>query len=669
MATTDDSLGLSLVAGRRAFPYPSPFFDIQNTKNPPHVKALFRYCLFYATTHPIVSAAIWRMSSYPVTKIILRHRNDRLKAEWEEVLNENIRLRSFLVKINLDYLTYGNVFVTPHFPYRRYLVCSRETGKDDRGDPIICQKRVEIRKAKQFQIVVRAGRVTIEAFCENCNRSTTHKVLDHPIKDARKINLIRLNPERVDIDYVEVTGTRKYNYTMSGKMKRQIQQKDMDVLEVVPWMFVEAAFLPGNRRVTLAPDRVYHFERPSVTSDNPQWGTPLIMSVLKLLYLSQVLIKAREAIAHEHIVPLRVLYPAPNQIVDPAQDLNLDSWKRRLEGEIKKWRQDPNYIPIMPIAVGTAFIGGDANALSVAKEISELQRDVIAGLMVPLEFVYGGLSFSGSSISLRMLENDFINLREDDLRFVNSFLVPMLSKFLGLRRIEVAFSELRTADDVQRQQLYLTLAQQGYMSLTRLLEDIGIDPDEEFKTMAKEIDESVSKIMVQKARAQAEAQGEMNLESLTWQIKGQIKSLIEQGQLEQRLILEGMDPSLTQDAQAQLVARGAFNLPSGQYSEGGGSPAAGGGGGNGTGEGTDAREILTLFGSQLLKMPQGERGKVLENIKQQSPAVGTSLEEMMAQLTYGSGGGGAQGGVDMRPAAKQKPERRSTSQTAPSKNK
>lgn len=648
---TEESIASSLVPGRRAFPYPSPFFDIANTRNPPSYKALFDYCQTYATSHPLVSTVIQRLAHYPITKILIEHETSDVQDQWERILRDHLKLRSKLQEFNLDYFAIGNAFVTVMFPFMRYLRCSNES----------CKAEFEMRAVKEYKLHQRS----LLGKCETCDQSVTWEVFDKDIKDPKQIRLVALPAKQIDIDYNEITGHKKYTYMISAKMKKQIQSGDREILQTVPWIFIEAALT--NKGVTLDPTRVYHYCRPSISSLNTPWGMPLVMPVLKNLYLMQVFLKAREQIAHEHVVPLRVIFPMPNQASDPVADLNLSTWVGKLENELKKWRQDPNYIPIMPIGIGTAFLGGDANALSVAREVSEMNRDIIAGMMVPMEFVYGGLTFSGSSVSLRMLENDFLNLRESTLELVNGFIVPLIAKYLDYPLPKVKFSDLRTADDVQKQAQTLSLVQAGYASVRRLLEDSGFDPEEEFEEMKKEA-ETMGEILAEKGKGQAKAQGEMMLMGQEYQLKAQIRAMVRQ-QGVQTDLAQAMGPNASQEeimaAQNQLTAQGAFQPPNQgmvhQYMLAGGSGKGSGGGGGGEGGGGDVRQIVGIWAAELAQKTTANREATLSRIRANHPAIASTLEETLAQMqgSLAEGGGGRSASkVDRRPSPEQKPERR-----------
>ncbi len=652
MPETSNALSPNVVFGSRQLRYPSPFFDIANTKMPPTYKSLFKFCAYYLATNPIVSAAIYRMASYPVTKVIISHKDPKVKRKWEDLLLDKMKIRSRLVEHNLDWFTFGNYFVTPVFPFRRFLRCKK------------CFALLEMAKLTEY----RFSGDNLVGKCPSCHEHTTFKVTDKDVKNLNRIRLVRLNPLQMDIDSIEVTGDTTYSYSVTGTLRRRILALDRQVLERVPWLYVSAA--KRNKRVTINQRRVFHAARPTPSNDNDHMGMPLIMPCLRLLYLSQLYFKAREAIAHEHILPLRILYPKETGTVDPVSDMNLSTWADQLEKEIQKWRQDPNYVPIMPIPVGMVFMGGDAQTLSVAADVASVQRDVIAGMMVPLEFIYGGLSFSGSSVSLRMLENDFQNLREQMLDFMNGFLVPLLAKFLDWPVPEITFSDLRTADDVQRQQMDLTLTQAGYQSVSRLLEGYGIDPESEFQLMHDEL-EKVSKILEEKAKSQARAQGEMGLVAMDYQIRQQIKALVRQSGAGQEM-QEAMGGASEEDVAAltnQLIGSNAFapadggTAPSGASGIGAGTDqasSAAGAMGRGQSSGNmDARTAMSAFAGQLFEMPAKDRNAFLKGLAKTSPAVSSTLEEMLAQFTMGGPpGSSGKSGVDMKAGPKQKPERR-----------
>jgi hypothetical protein len=101
--------------------------------------------------------------------------------------------------------------------------------------------------------------------------------------------------------------------------------------------------------------------------------------------------------------------------------------------------------------------------------------------------VWGGLNWSGASVTLRMLENHFLNGREGDERFLD-FVVPKLASHFRRPYVKVRLSDFKMADDVQQQATDTNLMVQGFLSREGVLPEMGYDPAEEFNRLESEHD-------------------------------------------------------------------------------------------------------------------------------------------------------------------------------------
>ncbi|NIN93644.1 MAG: hypothetical protein GTN93_01115, partial [Anaerolineae bacterium] len=99
------------------------------------------------------------------------------------------------------------------------------------------------------------------------------------------------------------------------------------------------------------------------------WGKPLIIHSMGRMFYLYVLRRAQEAIALQRILPLEFIFPQGNQSQDPYQHVNLRQWAGTVQDEIRKWRQDPNYISVVPVPLGFERLGGDGRALLLGPEI------------------------------------------------------------------------------------------------------------------------------------------------------------------------------------------------------------------------------------------------------------------------------------------------------------
>jgi hypothetical protein len=215
---------------------------------------------------------------------------------------------------------YGNSLVSIFYPFVKMLRCTRCGFEKQASDAIYRFMNFEF----HWQ-------------CEQCDHAGIAKVRDHYIKAPKGIRLLRWNPEDIDIRYNDICGEYEYYYSIPVQLKNDIIIGKKSAVESVPQLFIDALRL--RKAVVFSRDNIYHFKRPTLAGKDRGWGTPLILPVLKDTFYLQVLRKAQEAIALEHIVPLRMLFPqAGSATSDPYTTVNLQDWHDQIAGELRRWR-------------------------------------------------------------------------------------------------------------------------------------------------------------------------------------------------------------------------------------------------------------------------------------------------------------------------------------------
>jgi hypothetical protein len=479
--------------------YPSPFFDIAHTYLPATVKQMFRWCRYYFLVNPLINAVVFKMSEYPVTDILFDTERPEQKARWSSFLLEQLRYRAFQVEVGLDYHTYGNALVSIFYPFLKVLECSS------------CGHKEFAKDAKyRFQ------NFKFNMACSECGHQGPAKAKDHYIKAPKGIRLLRWNPEDVEIRYNDITGEYEYYYEIPTQLKNDIIIGKKSVVETVPQLFIDALKL--KKAVVFSRDNIYHFKRPTLAGKDRGWGTPMILPVLKDTFYLQILRKAQEAIALEHIVPLRIIFPqAGSATSDPYTTVNLQDWRDQVSGEIRRWRADNNYIPIMPLPLGHQSIGGDGRALLLSQEIRVWSEHIVAGMGIPVELVFGGLSYSGSNVSLRMLENTFLGYLQDHLSMLK-WVISRTSSYLGWSPVRARFKPFKMADDLQRKAYLFQLNQAGKLSDESLMGDADYDSAKEDEIMEREGARRAGSMKKQRL-LQAEIEGEAQMVTMKWQTK------------------------------------------------------------------------------------------------------------------------------------------------------
>jgi hypothetical protein len=485
----------------RGINYPSPFFDIGHTYLPTTVKQMFRWCRYYFLVHPLINSVVFKMSQYPITDLTYHTDQGELKDSWRIFLEEQLRYRAFMEEIGLDYHTYGNGLVSIFYPFRKMLVCTK------------CGSAVQAKDANYYFRNFQFYRQ-----CPKCGHHGPQKVSDRYVKSAKGIRLLRWNPEDVDVRYNDLTGEYTYFYEIPVQLKNDIIMGKKHIVEDVPQIFIEA--LKRRRAIVFSKDNIYHFRRPTLAGKDRGWGVPLLLPVLKDAFYLQILKKSQEAIALEHIVPLRVLFPqAGSATSDPYSSINLGEWKDSIQDEINRWRFDNNYIPILPLPIGNQTIGGDGRALLLGQEIRVWSEHIVTGMGVPQELIFGGLSYSGSNVSLRMLENVFLGYMTSHLGLLK-WIVKNVSSYMDWEEVDVRFKPFKMADDLQRKAYNFQLNQAGKISDETLVSDADFDPENEDEQIQKETNrrsEAQKKVRL----AQADIEGESQMIMMRWQLKAQ----------------------------------------------------------------------------------------------------------------------------------------------------
>lgn len=649
--------------------YPSPFFDVAHTYLPATVKQLFRWCRYYFLTNPLINATVFKLSEYPVTEIIVDHESDEVKKIWTEYLQDHLRYRSFQIECGLDYFTYGNAMVGMGFPFKKYIYCTR------------CAFREVASKIRQHWVFTNyAFRLT----CPKCGSVGDARVQDFYFRNASGIKTIRWNPEDVEISYNDLSGEYTYFYTIPAVIRNDVVVGRKEVVEGVPQVFIQA--MREQKGIIFSKDNFFHLRRPTLATQDRGWGIPLLLPVLKDTFYLQLMKKAQEAILLEHIVPLRVLFPqAGSGSSDPYTTINLVDWRDHVAQEIARWRYDNNYIPILPLPIGQETIGGDGKALLLMPEIQQWSVQIMIGMGVPREFLEGGMSYAGTNVSMRMLENAFIGYLNRQLGLLR-FVMKQVAAFMDWPEVKLRFKPFKMADDIQRKALELQLNQAGKISDTTLLSSSDFSQDEENQIMLRETAKRLEATKTQQV-AMAEIQGEAQLVMAKYQVKAQQEMQKAQvaptapgepggpdaagGLGMQQTSVEGMPPEL------QVVAPGVTSI---------GTPAPAGAGGmapsaflqnvgsqlssaqrmptNKQGEVTglniDLPTMAMAQAKQIAPMPEQMQQLALSNLEAQSPELAKLVTQMLAKLKSAQGDGGEGGGtgVDMRPLPEQRAPRR-----------
>lgn len=496
----------------------NPFFDQAQFFLPKTIKSIFKFGRWAYNCQDYVFAILSKIPDYVITDVMYSPVPDSKETPeafklslqaWKRVMDREIKLRPLMKGMVKDWQVYGNSFLMMYALKESYLVCTggcQRTWEDD--DPNLSFSGFN-RTSKQWY-----------HNCPSCKRKVELKKQQPANAKVKTLRAIRLNPENVYIDFNPLNGESTYYYKIPDNVRQKIKEGSPAFRRSIPERFIEAA--EGDSVLEINKGWLHHFKSVGLAEDDMGWGKPPIMPVLRSIYHMSVVKRAEEMILMEHIVPLRIISPGANNGEDAGKWIDLSMFTSQIQQWLQIWKVDQNAIPISNFPVTATNIGGDARALLATPNLMEYYKfAIIAGLGVPREFVEGGLTYSGSSMSIRMLRNSVMAIREDcdeTIIFIKDFVRDVYE----FNDISIGFTDLSMADDVQKNNQLLGLADKGKISWKTVLQQLGVSSDDERKQILNEMDqdnevkkrfaiaaaESQAETVVINARAQARAEYE-----------------------------------------------------------------------------------------------------------------------------------------------------------------
>lgn len=432
--------------------YPAPYFDpiaMQTLMDP---KIMMLWGRYFYDWHPIIHAAINKMVSYPITEFIFDTTEEETIKKYKEIFTA-IDLKGILIKMGLDYFVSGNSYFSLLMPFKRMLECPH------------CRTSIAASEGK-FKL----RQKSIIIYCPTCKKSVVAEIKDVTTKEISALRPILWDPLNMKVNYDETLGMSEYFYSLPSSLTTGIDQGNINLWATYPLYLINAA--QSRKYVKLYNKKVFHLKRETHSSAyNKGYGQPIISPVLKYLFHLLILLRAQDALAIDQILPWTIISPSSNGAIDPAGDLNLDQFSGALETEYKHWKANPLRKSIMPVPVNAQILGAQGKALMLTNEIQEITNQILAGMSVPNEFVYGGLQWSGANVSLRMLENQFINYRTM-MQEVIDYIIDECHTYFDIPKIKVRMQPFKMADDIAQKDLLLRLVEAGVLSKHTALKEL-----------------------------------------------------------------------------------------------------------------------------------------------------------------------------------------------------
>jgi len=458
--------------------FPDPFADVASLAMPETMQLMLRWCEYIFLKLGTYRQAVERVISYFITDVEVDDDEDSdNKEKYETFLRETLGIYKALHTVALDYMCYGNSFVSVNFPFRRWLFCKK------------CFFEAPIKVVMNNEaFAFKWSGFEFNAKCPKCHCSGVWGKQDRRETNEENIKVKRWNPHEMDILFDVLSETSSFIWKIPEDYRAQVRRGDHHVLESANWEVVQA--IKNGLNLKFDKDVIFHFKEETLAGvRNKGWGISKVMCNFGQAWYVQVLRRFNEAIALDYVIPFRVLTPVPGPgggenvgAKDPLFNMGLGNFAGKVNTMLRNHRRDPATWHVLPFPVQYNAIGGDATKLAPRELLDQGLEILLNDIGVPTELYKGSLQIQTAPAALRLFESNwtpFIYQLNALLRFI----VNRVSHLLNWKPVKAKLMRVTHADDLNKQQAMLQLMMGKQISPTTALKSIDID----YKTEIKKI--------------------------------------------------------------------------------------------------------------------------------------------------------------------------------------
>jgi hypothetical protein len=450
----------------------SPQLSTDFLEKPQNLRERRAWYRHFYNSNEFVGSAIDLHSTLPLSKVKLEKpkcKNPKM-AEYVytffEDMCQDMRLFKVLTEISHEYWLMGNAFLfsEDHDPY---------DGDEDQ----VARLKEEGRQKAEFlwnEFKIRD---------KDPNYQGWKKVIILPPDQVRVRNVLLSDDDSI-IEFMPDPETKKmitgggfdrvYGYNENLDAINQLEKK-ISIPDKMREQIREGGSIPLDTDPYTG-SHVYHLARKK--SQYETLGVSMLERCINTLLFADKIRQAQTSIASRHMTPIRIVW---------AEELN-ESDVEALREQVDLALVDPDYSIITNYQVNWEEMGSNGRLLELSTEYEHIENSLFAGLNVTREILTGEGSYSGSRITLEVMNRIYLLFRDNIQEYVENYLFkPVAYKKgfterdeFGRERLiypKLSFTRLAIKDnDIyfdQVNQLY----QKGSVSVDVILDMLGIDPD------------------------------------------------------------------------------------------------------------------------------------------------------------------------------------------------
>lgn len=476
---------------------PYPWNDHVSRQAPISIQDALYWCEYVALANQTLAAALRKLVSFFVTEIEVTGTGRDEQKRIKDYLYNCLYIENVLNSIGLDYLVYGNVFLTIWQPIHKIVTCPN------------CKYHTPFYEyalipETKFEFV----NFEIKLTCLKCGYRGIWKRSERQDTDEKSLSIIRWNVHDIQIAVDLFSPNRKeVIYKIPGEYRSVILGGSPLAIDGAPEDFLRA--IRENSDFRFDKDKIIHLYEPGLAGLRLYgWGLSPIISNFRQTYYIEVLRRANQEICMDYIIPLRIISPEPRasapEYGDPNLITNMSNTQASLASIIKNWRKDPTGWYSCPFPIRYQVLGAEGQRIIPAPILQQANVDLITSLGLPVEFYQGSLQAQAAPVALRLLEGTWSSLS----RMLNTFLRILASELSRIFRwdsFELKLQRPSYADDINKQMAKLQLAMSGAISQTTGLQTLGLSQEEELDRKIEETELQAEKEKEMQERLQSQS--------------------------------------------------------------------------------------------------------------------------------------------------------------------
>jgi len=465
--------------------------DVSHPVIPNNPKEYYKWAEYFFT-YTVVGEALTKKAQYAVSNIYISSPDSNNKSETEKIIRK-MKLREKMLAAGINYQVFGVSYIVPMFPIRKTLQCPT------------CKTTYNLKnlaKGNKPLYTYESGHYRYSCDNEECpDYGVLQKfhLEETEINDINSLSLAVWQPYFIDVNENEITGQKEWLYTIPPATGQKIKDRDHFIMCSTPQIYIDAVL--NKTRIRINSDKIFVFEAPTLKKN----GLPIppMVRAFQGLYLHSKFQEANKVITEDSLTPMRVLFPLGSTGRPLQNTIKTADWKAKVNQELKKWRDDKTYVPILPVEIGTKNIWGDGKLLVLDSQMRSAITDILANVGAPIEFVYGGAAWSRQNVSALILENSFRMIGEMNQGLLD-FISDKINRATDMNNVRLRSRLPRLVDSMGENGYIAKANAEGKVSDQTYLSRFNINAEDEVKISEKNRGVS-TKILKEQSKASAEA--------------------------------------------------------------------------------------------------------------------------------------------------------------------